>query len=120
MADRRRIIQIVDNLLSNAAWYSPEGSPISVTAALQGVHVAVSVADQGRGISEDLLPHLFRKFSRVDRASGEGGIGGLGLGLAICKGIVEAHGRQDMGRERRAGSGREAHLHHSGGGRRRG
>ena len=92
MADRRRIIQVVGNLLSNAAGFSPEGSPIRVTAALQGVHVAVSVADVGRGISEDLFPHLFRKFSRLDRESGEGAIGGSGLGLAICKGIVEAHG----------------------------
>ena len=92
MADRRRIIQVVGSLLANAAGYSPEGSPIRVTAALQGVHVAVSVADEGRGISEDLLPHLFRKFSRLGRESGEGGIGGSGLGLAICKGIVEAHG----------------------------
>ena len=92
MADRRRIIQVVGNLLSNAAGYSAEGSPIRVTAALKGVHVSVSVADQGRGISEDLLPHLFRKFSRPESKNGEGGIGGSGLGLAICKGIVEAHG----------------------------
>ena len=92
MADRRRIIQVVGKLLSNAAGYSSEGTPIRVMAALQGVHVAVSVADEGRGISEDLLPHLFRKFSRLEGKSGDAAIAASGLGLAICKGIVEAHG----------------------------
>ena len=66
MADRRRIVQVLSNLLSNAARYSPEGSPIRVTAVREGVHVAVSVADEGRGVSADQLPHLFRKFSRIE------------------------------------------------------
>ena len=86
MADRRRIVQVLSNLLSNAAGYSPGGSPILVTAVRDGMHVAVSVADEGRGIPADLLPGLFRKFSRAS------GVDGSGLGLAICKGIVEAHG----------------------------
>ncbi len=85
-ADRRRIVQVLGNLLSNAARYSPEGSPIAVTGVRDGVYVAVSVSDQGRGIQADLLPELFRRFSRA--SGGEGS----GLGLAICKGIVEAHG----------------------------
>ena len=92
MADRRRIVQVLSNLLSNAASYSPEGSPIRVTAVREGVHVAVSVADEGRGVSAGLLPHLFRKFSRIDGGDRGRGIEGSGLGLAICKGIVEAHG----------------------------
>ena len=86
MADRLRIVQVLSNLLSNAAGYSPEGSPIVLTATREAVHVAVSVADQGRGIAAELLPELFRKFSRASGAEG------AGLGLAICKGIVEAHG----------------------------
>ncbi len=86
MADRRRIVQVLSNLLSNAAGYSPGGSPILVTAVPDRMHVAVSVADEGRGIPADLLPGLFRKFSRTS------GVDGSGLGLAICKGIVEAHG----------------------------
>ena len=92
MADRRRVVQVLGNLLSNAAGYSPEGSPITVSGIRDGLHVAVSVADRGRGIPADLLPELFRKFSRAldrDKASGTDG---SGLGLAICKGIVEAHG----------------------------
>ena len=92
MADRRRIIQVVNNLLSNADRYSPEGSLIRVTAALQGLNVAISVADGGRGVSADVLPHLFRKFARIDGDDRGSSIAGSGLGLAICKGIVEAHG----------------------------
>ena len=89
MADRRRVVQVLSNLLSNAARHSPETSAIRVGAAREGVHVAFSVADEGGGIPAERLPHLFRKFSRFD-AEGEGG--DTGLGLAICKGIVEAHG----------------------------
>ncbi len=92
MADRRRIVQVLGNLLSNAAGYSPDGSPITVTAVRDGVHVAVSVADRGRGIPAELLPELFRKFSRASGEATASGVDGSGLGLAICRGIVEAHG----------------------------
>ena len=92
MADRRRIVQVLSNLLSNAAGYSPEGSPVRVTAAREGVLVAVTVADSGRGIPAELLPELFRKFSRAHGADAGAGVEGSGLGLAICRGIVEAHG----------------------------
>ena len=89
MADRRRIVQVIGNLLSNAARHSPESSAIRVGAVRGGVHVSISVADEGRGIPADQLPHLFGKFSR---AGLEDQRGDTGLGLAICKGIVEAHG----------------------------
>ena len=89
MADRRRIVQVLGNLLSNAARHSPESSVIRVSAVRDGVHVAVSVADEGRGIPAESLPDLFRKFSV---AQSEEQTGDTGLGLAICKGIVEAHG----------------------------
>lgn len=92
MADRRRIVQVLSNLLSNAARYSPGGSPISVNVVRDGVHVAVSVVDEGRGIPAELLIHLFQKFSRLDLSERGDGKLGSGLGLAICKGIVEAHG----------------------------
>ena len=90
MADRRRIVQVLNNLLSNASRHSPESSPIRIAAVHDGVHVAISITDEGRGVPPDLLPHLFRKYTRV--AGGGRGIGGSGLGLAICKGLVEAHG----------------------------
>ena len=92
LADRRRMVQVLSNLLSNAAGYSPEGSPIVVSAVRDGVHVAVSVADRGRGIPVELMPELFRKFSRSFDRDTSSGMDGSGLGLAICKGIVEAHG----------------------------
>ena len=92
MADRLRVVQVLGNLLSNAARHSPEDSAIRVSAAREGVHVAVSVTDEGMGVSAELLPHLFRKFTRIDGDDRGSGIAGSGLGLAICKGIVEAHG----------------------------
>ena len=92
LADRRRIVQVLGNLLSNAAASSHEGSPITVSAVRDGVHVAVSVVDRGRGIPAELLPELFRKFSRASGEVTASGIDGSGLGLAICRGIVEAHG----------------------------
>ena len=92
MADRLRIVQVLSNLLSNAARHSLESSVIRVTALREDLHVAVTVTDGGTGISAERLPLLFRKFSRADDENGEREIGGPGLGLAICKGIVEAHG----------------------------
>ena len=90
MADRQRIVQVLNNLFSNAARYAPESSPIEVAAERDGVHVAISVSDEGRGVPVERLPHLFRKYAPAgDRARG---VGGYGLGLAICKGLVEAHG----------------------------
>ena len=89
MADRRRIVQVVGNLLSNAARHSPESSAIRVSAVRDGVYVEVSVVDEGRGIPTERLANLFRKFSQGE-ADDPGG--DTGLGLAICKGIVEAHG----------------------------
>ena len=91
LADRQRIVQVLVNLLSNAARHSPESSAIRVTAVLEGVHVTVSVADEGRGIPAERLPHLFRRFARSGREDRGRGVG-AGLGLAICKGLVEAHG----------------------------
>ncbi len=92
LADRRRIVQVLCNLLNNAARYSPLGSPITVAATRDGVHVAISVSDQGRGIPADRLSQLFRKFSRGVGAEWGSGVDDTGLGLAICKGMVEAHG----------------------------
>ena len=92
MADRRRIVQVLDNLLSTAARYSPADSAIRLAAVREGVHVAFSVADNGRGVPAERLPQLFRKFSRLDGEELGRDLGGSGLGLSICKGIVEAHG----------------------------
>ena len=92
MADRLRIVQVLGNLLSNAARHAPRSTPIRVSAVREEVHVAVTVSDRGRGVPAEQLPHLFRKFPRLEGPDGEEGNRGSGLGLAICRGIVEAHG----------------------------
>ena len=93
-ADRRRIVQVLVNLLTNAARHSPESSVIRVSAVRKGVYVAITVSDEGRGIPAERLPDLFRKFS-VAQSEERGG--DTGLGLAICQGIVEAHGGRIRG-----------------------
>ena len=103
LADRQRIVQVLNNLFSNASRHAPESSPIRVSAVRDGVHVAISVADEGRGVPPERLPQLFRKHARV--GDGEGGIGGTGLGLAICKGLVEAHGGRIWAESGGAGQG---------------
>ncbi len=89
MVDRQRVVQVLVNLLSNAAAHSPESSPIQISAQRDGAFVAISVTDQGRGIAPHRLPHVFRKSTSPDDRTG--GVRG-GLGLAICKGLIEAHG----------------------------
>ena len=89
MGDKSRIMQVLGNLLANAARHSPESSKITVSAIPGDLRVSVSISDEGMGIPAESLPHLFRKFSRIE--SEEQG-GDTGLGLAVCKGIVEAHG----------------------------
>ncbi len=89
MADPRRIVQVLNNLIHNAAQHSPESLPIRIAAERDGVHASISVSDQGRGVPPEELPHLFRKYARF---TGTGPLAGSGLGLAICKGLVEAHG----------------------------
>ena len=87
LADRQRIVQVLNNLLANEAQHTPATAPIKITAGLDGVHVAISVSDEGQGVAPERLPYLFRKYASY----GERGAAG-GLGLAICKGLVEAHG----------------------------
>ena len=84
MADPERIVQVMNNLFSNAARHAPASSPIQVEATCEGGYIALSVSDEGRGIPPDRLPLLFHKRAGL--------AGGTGLGLAICKGLVEAHG----------------------------
>ena len=92
LADKRRIVQVLNNLFANAARHSPDSSPIRVAAVRDGLHVAISVSDEGRGIPAEQLPNLFRKYTNLGGNDGRRGLRGAGLGLAICKGLVEAHG----------------------------
>jgi signal transduction histidine kinase len=88
-ADRSQIIRVLSNLVVNAIRYTKQGE-IKINAEPRGHFVAISVSDTGTGIPQEYLPHIFDKFVQVPGAA----TGGAGLGLAISRLIVEAHGGQ--------------------------
>ncbi len=90
-ADDHRVEQVLYNLLDNAIKYSPEGGSIAVRATRAGSEVVVSVLDEGLGITTEELGSVFERFHRGEIARTRG-IAGTGIGLAICRGIVQAHG----------------------------
>ncbi len=93
--DFRRIREVLDNLLDNACKYSEEGTEIVVSAQQVGHQLLIGVTDQGLGIPVDEVERVFDRMYRLEQRlnPGEGGIApGLGLGLALCRGLVEAHG----------------------------
>lgn len=91
-ADVQKLGRVLANLMSNALRYTPEGGTVSVTAKPVGTTIHVEVSDTGAGISPDDLPRVFEQFYRGDKARSRAAGGGAGLGLAITKRIVEAHG----------------------------
>jgi signal transduction histidine kinase/ActR/RegA family two-component response regulator len=94
LGDRVRLTQVVDNVLTNAAKYTPEGGRISVSLeALAGApgEAVIRVRDTGVGIAADMLPNLFQLFRRADESLARSE-GGLGIGLALARGLVEMHG----------------------------
>jgi PAS domain S-box-containing protein len=91
-ADPDRILQTLNNLISNAIKFSPSGSEVHLTARnLDDDEALIEVRDQGRGISPDKLEHIFERFQQGD-ASDSRALGGTGLGLAICRSIIQQHG----------------------------
>jgi CheY-like chemotaxis protein len=90
-ADPARLEQILLNLLNNAAKYTTDGGQIRLTAERQGSDVVVTVKDNGVGIAADMLDRIFEMFAQVDRSL-EQAHGGLGIGLAVVKRLVEMHG----------------------------
>jgi PAS domain S-box-containing protein len=91
LADGDRIAQVLSNLLVNASKYAPEGARVRLTAALVGAEVEFAVADDGPGLDEDQLAHVFERFWRAQIGETQA-VGGTGLGLAIAKSLVELHG----------------------------
>jgi signal transduction histidine kinase len=89
--DAERLQQVVWNLLSNAVKFTPEGGRVSVVLARVNYHAEIAVSDSGKGISPDFLPHVFERFKQEDSGPSRSH-GGLGLGLAIARHIVELHG----------------------------
>ena len=91
LCDRGRLAQLLDNLVSNAVKFTPEGGRVELKASESGEAVALSISDTGIGIPPDEVPRLFSRFFRSSIAT-ERGIPGTGLGLAISQAIAEAHG----------------------------
>jgi two-component system sensor histidine kinase KdpD len=91
-ADPEFVQQVVKQFVENALKYSPEGSPLSISAALRSGKIVIGVADRGPGIEENERARIFDKFFRGRRHRFE--TKGTGMGLAIAKGIVEAHGER--------------------------
>jgi two-component system phosphate regulon sensor histidine kinase PhoR len=89
--DGHKLDQMINNLVSNAVKYTPDGGTITLSLSQEGDWARFEVTDTGIGISPEHLPHLFDRFYRVDKARSRAG-GGTGLGLAIVKGIAEQHG----------------------------
>jgi signal transduction histidine kinase len=89
-ADGALLRRVIENLLDNAAKYGDRSAPIEISAALESNAIAVEIADRGGGVPADELPLLFEPFFRSAQADRKGA--GLGLGLTLCKRIVEAHG----------------------------
>jgi len=89
--DPERLQQVVWNLLSNAIKFTPKGGRIQVTLERVNSHVEIAVSDTGQGVPEEFLPHLFEHFQQAETGTTRSH-GGLGLGLAIVRHIVELHG----------------------------
>ncbi|HAD07694.1 MAG TPA: hypothetical protein DCE76_11115 [Anaerolineaceae bacterium] len=91
LVDEDRMMQVLDNLISNALRYTPSGGKVTLRARMDGKTVLLQVADTGSGIPAEELPHIFERFHRVD-PSRYSESGGSGLGLAIVRALVEAQG----------------------------
>ncbi len=104
MGDAKRLQQVVWNLVSNAVKYTPEGGEVRVRLARAGSSAELTVSDTGRGISPEFLPHVFEPFRQED-GSATRLYGGLGLGLAIVRHLVELHGGTVRATSREEGRG---------------
>jgi two-component system sensor histidine kinase BaeS len=91
-ADSDRLLQVLTNLLSNALQYTPLGGLVRLSAQARGNDVLVQVTDTGTGIPPEHIPFIFDRFYRVDKSRSRQAGGGSGIGLTICKYLVEAHG----------------------------
>jgi two-component system CheB/CheR fusion protein len=102
--DAVRLSQVVGNLLHNAAKFTPRAGRVSLEAAVRQDVLEISVADNGMGISAEVLPTVFDLFSQADRSL-ERAQGGLGIGLSLVKGLVEMHGGTVSAQSAGAGKG---------------
>ncbi|NOH01364.1 MAG: hypothetical protein HND47_05015 [Chloroflexi bacterium] len=108
--DTRRIGRVLNNLISNAIRHTPAQGEVRVEARRTNSGVEVTVSDTGEGIRAEDLPHIFEGFYRGEKSRARA-TGGAGLGLAISRGIVQAHGGSLRGRER-SGTRQPLHVFH--------
>ncbi|MEJ2759402.1 MAG: sensor histidine kinase [Anaerolineales bacterium] len=118
--DVQQIGRVLNNLVSNAIRYTPEGGKVEISARRDGKLAEVHIRDNGEGIPENDLPHIFESFYRGEKSRSRA-TGGAGLGLAIARGVVQAHGG-DIQVDSTVGKGTEftfwigkeisAHSHH--------
>jgi signal transduction histidine kinase/ActR/RegA family two-component response regulator len=93
--DHHRLVQVTSNLLNNAAKYTPEGGYLNLRVAIENNELRMTVGDNGSGIDPDLMPDIFDLFTQGERSSGRRQ-GGLGLGLALVKSLIQMHGGRVM------------------------
>jgi PAS domain S-box-containing protein len=91
--DRERLNQVFSNLMANAIKFTPQGGRVSVSVGRNRSDAYLVVTDTGRGIEPDFLPHIFEKFRQAEKSTTRT-VGGVGLGLAIVRSLVELHGGQ--------------------------
>ena len=104
--DVTRLSQVLDNLIHNAIKFTPDGGTVTVTVTAEGDRAVAAVRDTGTGIDRAMLPHLFEVFTQADRSLARSK-GGLGLGLALVKGLTELHGGTVEARSDGPGKGSE-------------
>jgi CheY-like chemotaxis protein/two-component sensor histidine kinase len=104
VGDANRLEQVVGNLLQNAVKYTPRGAPIRLTVTTAAGEAVLSVQDRGIGIAPEMLPHVFQLFTQADRSLHRAQ-GGLGLGLALVRALVERHGGRVTGESAGLGHG---------------
>jgi signal transduction histidine kinase len=102
--DAERLQQVAWNLLSNAVKFTPDGGKVDVSVGREGSYAKIIIADTGPGITTEFLPHVFERFTQADRSTTRKH-GGLGLGLAIVRHLVELHGGTVEARNREANEG---------------
>jgi signal transduction histidine kinase/CheY-like chemotaxis protein len=109
LGDRTRLVQILSNILNNAAKYTPPGGQITLRVSAPGDQVVVCVSDNGIGIEPDVLPYIFELFTQAERTP-DRSQGGLGIGLALVKSLVALHGGSVEARSEAPGLGSEFEI----------
>jgi signal transduction histidine kinase/ActR/RegA family two-component response regulator len=109
LGDRTRLVQVLSNILNNAAKYTPTGGQITLRVSASDDRVVVTVSDNGIGIEPDVLPYIFELFTQAERTP-DRSQGGLGIGLALVKSLVALHGGRVEARSEAPGRGSEFEI----------